>query len=129
MIRVEHPQEKSAYRAQGLEDRDGVLQTPTTVDGPIPSFDTRTGKEVLVPAIFVVPEPVDHPTYILQWIRVGSSDVLVFYDCSMLLNLIQGSIADREGLPVVNSGPGKLPVGGGMEIDTVYRIYKVSLGP
>ena len=33
-------------------------------------------------------------------------------------------------LPIcVSSSPGKLRVGGGMEIDTVYGVYKVHLGP
>ena len=31
--------------------------------------------------------------------------------------------------PLVCGSPGKLRVGGGLEIDTVYGIYKVSLGP
>ena len=73
--------------------------------------------------------PVDHPTYILQWIRLGSSEILVFYDRGASVNLIQGEIAEREGLPVVCSIPGKVRVGGGLEIDTVYGVYRVSLGP
>ena len=77
----------------------------------------------------MVPEPVDHPTYILQWIRIGGSDLLIFYDRGASLNLIQGCIAEKEGLHRVSSNPGKLRVGGGMEIDTVYGIYKVLLGP
>ena len=54
---------------------------------------------------------------------------MVFYDHSASLNLIQGSIAEKEGLSVVSSNPGKLRVGGCMEIDTGYGVYKVSLGP
>ena len=76
-----------------------------------------------------VPEPGDHPTYILQWIKIGSSELIVFFDRGASLNLIQGSIAEREGLHRISSSPGKLRVGGGMEIDTVYGIYKVHLGP
>ena len=45
------------------------------------------------------------------------------------MSLIQGSIAEREGLHRISSNPGKLRVGSGMEIDTVYGIYKVHLGP
>ena len=54
---------------------------------------------------------------------------MVFYDRGASLNLIQGDIAEREGLPLVCDSPRKLRVGGGLEIDTVYGIYKVSLGP
>ena len=90
----------------------------------MPSFDTRTGKEVFVPVSNVVPEHVNHPTYILQWIRVGSSDILMIYDHGASLNSIQGSIAEKEGLPLVSSNLGKLRMGGGVEIDTVYGVYK-----
>ena len=95
----------------------------------IPTFDTQTGKEVSVPVESIVPAPVDHPTYILQWIQISSSPVMVFYDRGASLNLIQGDIAEHEGLPLVCDSPGKLRVGGGLEIDTVYVVYKVSLGP
>ena len=54
---------------------------------------------------------------------------MVFYDQGAWLNLIQGDIAECEGLPLVCDSPEKLQVGGGLEIDTVYGVYKVSLGP
>ena len=62
----------------------------------------------------MVPEPEDHPTYILQWIRIGSSKLIVFFDRGASLNLIQGSIAEKEGLHRISRNPGKLRVGGGM---------------
>ena len=54
---------------------------------------------------------------------------MVFYDRRASINLVQGDIAERKGLPVITRSPGKLRVGGGLELDTVYGIYKVSLGP
>ena len=42
------------------------------------------------------------------------------------LNLITGDIAEREGLPLVSNSPGKLQMGGGMEINTIYGIYRVT---
>ena len=71
----------------------------------------------------MVPEPLDHPTNILQWIWVGGSDLLVFFDRGASLNLIQGSIAEKKGLHKVSNSPGKLRVGGGVEIDMVYGVY------
>ena len=128
MINVVGP-EDSVYRAQAVKEEDEAFQISGTNEGTIPAFNTRTGEEVSVPTDSIVPAPVDHPTYILQWIRIGSSPVLVFYDRGASLNLIQGDIAEREGLPLVCDSPGKLRVAGGLEIDTVYGVYKVSLGP
>ena len=55
---------------------------------------------------------------------------MVFYDRGASLNLIQGGIAELRDCPLrVCDSPGKLRVGGGLEIDTVYGVYKVSFGP
>ena len=126
-IAVARPLKESTYRCAGRDDEEAG--TTTAISGPTLSFDTRTGEEVLVPASCVVPEPVHHPTNILQWIRIGSSDVLVFFNRGGSLNLIQGDIAEREGLSLVSNSPGKLRVGRGMEIHMVYGIYRVPLRP
>ena len=119
----------SAYRAELTKEEGGLFQVSPTISGSVPAFDTRTGEEVSVPTTSIVPGPVDHPTYILQWIKLGSSELLVFFYRGASCSLIQGDIAEKEGLPVVSSSPVKLRVGGGLEIDTVYGVYKVCLGP
>ena len=129
LVNVDYPVPGLIYRAH--ESLNGVSSLHL-IDGPpssIPSFDTRTGEEISVPAPYMVPEPVDHPTYILQWICIGSTKLIVFFDRGASFNLIQGSIAEREGLHRISSNPGKLRAGGGMEINTVFGIYKVHLGP
>lgn len=69
---------KSVYQAAGLQEEDGLFLVSTDSTGSVPTFDTRTGKEVSVPAESIIPGPVDHPPYILQWIRLGSSEVWYF---------------------------------------------------
>ena len=79
MVSIAYPPAGFVYRAH--ESLDTVMSLHL-VDDPlssIPSFDTRTGEEISVPAPYVVPEPGDHPTYILQWIRIGSSELIVFF--------------------------------------------------
>ena len=117
----------SVYRAQAINNEDGMFRTFRANEETIPTFNTRTREKVSVPLGSVVPAPVDHPTYILQWIRIGCSPVMVLYNRGASLNLIQGDVAECEGLPLVCDSPGKLRVGGGLEIDTVYGVYKVSL--
>ena len=120
-INVAHPK-ISAYRAELTKEEEGLFQVSPTASGSVPAFDSRTGEEVSVSTTSIVPGPVDHPTYILQWIKLGSSELLVFFDPGASCNLIQGEIAEKEGLPVVSSSPGKLRVRGGLEIDTVYGV-------
>ena len=119
----------SVYRVQPTNDEDGMLRISGANEESIPTFNTRAGEEVSVPVGSVIPVPVDHPTYILQWIRIGNYPVMIFYERETSLNLIQGDIAEREGLPLVCDSPRKLRVGGGLEIDTVYGICKVLIGP
>ena len=67
MICIERPEEgETVYRAHEAEVGDKVLHSPLTDVGAVPSFNTRTGVEVFVPAGCVVPEPLDHPTDIPQ---------------------------------------------------------------
>ena len=129
LVSIDYPTTGFVYRAHESLDTVMSLHLVDAPLGCVPSFDTRTGEEISVPAPYVVPEPGDHPTYILHWIKIGSSELIVFFDRGASLNLIQGSIAEREGLHKISSRPGKLKVGGGMEIDTVYGVYKVHLGP
>ena len=89
MISVCRPVDVSVYRAEEKGRAKDLLSL-------VPSFDTTEG--VFVPVSSVVPGPVDHTTYILQWIRVGSSEIFVFYDRGPSINLIQGSIVEKEGI-------------------------------
>ena len=136
LIRVERPHEEKAgpgaetiYKACGDKDEEDTLELRSPDTGVILCYNTRTGVEVLVPADSVIPEPSDHPTYILRLIGIEGFEVLVFFYCRASINLVQGDIAEKEGFLVVTWSPGKLRVGGGLKLDTVYGIYKVSLGP
>ena len=124
---MEQPQDEEGEGETGTiyqahEHRDGEELMENLSQRVVPSFDTSTGEEVSVPAGSVVPAPEEHPMYFLQWIRIGGSEILLFF--------YKGAdIAEREVFPIVSRNPGKLRVGGGLEIDTVFGVYKVSLGP
>ena len=98
LVGVSYPAAGSMFRAHEPLDPVLALEPVGACSSCVPSFDTRTGEEICVPAPCVVPEPGEHPTYILQWIRIGSSELIVFFDRGASLNLIQGSIAEKEGL-------------------------------
>ena len=67
--------------------------------------------------------------YLMQILKIGSSQVLTFFDSGANVNLIDGDIAVRENLPCVNDKPSSLSVVGGNQIRTEYGQYRFSLGP
>ena len=66
LVSIDYPVPGLINRAH--ESLSGVRSFHLVDDPPgfVPSFDTRTGEEISVPAPYVVPEPENHPTYILQ---------------------------------------------------------------
>ena len=64
LVSIDYPAAGFIYRAHESLD---AIKSLHLVEDPlscIPSFDTRTGEEISIPAPYVVPEPGDHPTYI-----------------------------------------------------------------
>ena len=67
--------------------------------------------------------------YLMQILRIGSSDVLTFFDSGATVNLIDGDIATHENLPCISDKPTSLSFVGGNQIRTDYGQYKFNLGP
>ena len=65
----------------------------------------------------------------MQILKIGSSEVLTFFDSGANVNLIDGDIAIRENLPCITNKPTSLSVVGGNQIRTEYGQYQFSLGP
>ena len=68
-----------------------------------PTFNSQTGDQVIVQ-----PEAVDHEvlekySYILQNIKLGKSECLVFFDTGANSHLIDGNIALKERLQAISS--------------------------
>ena len=55
--------EDSVYRAQATDNEDGLFQISGANEESVPTFNTRTGEEVSVPAEHVVPAPC-RPSYL-----------------------------------------------------------------
>ena len=54
--------------------------------------------------------------YLMQTIRIGNSEVLVFFDRRANIHIIDGSLAEKEGLQRVSSNPTCLTVVGGNRV-------------
>ena len=96
---------------------------------PAPAIHTQTGEVIKVHKSQIISESREAPFYIMQWIKIGSSPVLCFYDRGANLNLIDGELAEKEELQVVTSKPSTLTVPGGREVGTEYGTYRTVLGP
>jgi hypothetical protein len=65
----------------------------------------------------------------MQTLQLGSAQVLTFYDSGANGNLIDGSLAESLGLPVLDDTPATVTVVGGGSISTKYGTYGCILGP
>ena len=75
------------------------------IDKPDPSIDSKTGEAVQVSSESIILEVLEHSCYLMQTIRIGDSEVLVFFDCGANIHIIDGSLAEKEGLQKVSSNP------------------------
>ena len=96
---------------------------------PAPTIDSETGERVVCNRDQIVPESKEHSFYLMQTLRIGSSECLTFFDPGANTHLIDGNIANKEGLQVVSDKTSAIRVVGGSEIKTERDTYRLNLGP
>ena len=92
-------------------------------------INTQTGNAIDVNRRDIIRESIEEATYILQIFNLRGFDCLSFYDRGANQHLIEGDLAERAKLKVLN--PNSVPIGvvGGSRIWTEYGMYSVILGP
>ena len=98
-------------------------------DKPAPTVDSHTGDIISVGKESIVPEVLEHSCYLMQTIKIGESKVLVFFDRGANIHIIDGSLAEKEGLQRVSSNPTSLTIVGGNKIKSNHGTYRFNLGP
>ena len=98
-------------------------------DKPAPSIDSETGKNIQVPKENIVPEIQEHSCYLMQTVKIGGTEALIFFDRGANIHIIDGSMAEREGLQKVSSNPTSLTVVGGDKVKSNHGTYRFNLGP
>ena len=98
-------------------------------DKPAPSIDSEIGKINTVDPKKIIHEVSEHSCYLMQTIKIGSSEVLVFFDCSANIHIMDGSLAEKEGLQKVSSNPTSLIVVGGSKVRSNHGTFRFNLGP
>ena len=90
---------------------------------------SETGDRVVCSRDKIVPESKEHSFYLMQTLRIGSSECLTFFDPGANTHLIDGNIASKEGLQVISDKTSAIRVVGGSEIKTERGTYRFNLGP
>ena len=103
--------------------------SPPSVDSITPAIDTHTGRKVEIPKECIKQESPHDNFYLMQSIKIGGSTALLFYDRGSNCHLIDGDLAEREGLQVVSDKPTTIRVAGSNTIVTEYGKYRFRIGP
>ena len=77
----------------------------------------------------IIQEVLEHSCYLMQTIKIGNTESLVFFDRGANIHIIDGSLAEREGLQKVSSDPTSLTVMGGNRVRSNHGIFRFNLGP
>ena len=97
-------------------------------DKPAPSIDSETSMSIEIDPAYIVPEVLEHSCYLMQTIKIGSIEALVFFDRGANINIIDGSLAEKEGLQKVSSSPTSLTVVGGNKVRSNHGTFRFNLG-
>ena len=98
-------------------------------DNPALSINSETGEKVLQIENDIIPEIAEHSCYLMQTIKIGGSEALVFFVRGANIYIIDGSLAAEEDLQKVSSSHTSLTIVGGKKIKSQYGTYRFNLGP
>ena len=65
----------------------------------------------------------------MQWLRIGDTNHLIFFERGANAHLVQGKMAVAAGFVITSSCPTSLTVVGGGHLKTEYGSYRFNLGP
>ena len=106
-----------------------VCNSPITASTRTPTFDSELGIEIDTATVTVIPEIPEHSFYLMQWLRIGGTNHLIFFDRGANAHLVQGKMAVAAGFEITSSRPTLLAVVGGGNLKTEYGSYRFNLGP
>ena len=117
----------SVNTAKTSDNRNSKTRRPDPQDDCTP-IDTQSGTRDHNGNISIQKESRDDAFFLMQWIKIGSSDCMVFFDRGSNVNLIDGQLAESEKLEVISQKSSTLKVVGGEDVSTEYGTYKLTLG-
>ena len=112
-------------RPRGRRNR---VSNPRTLD-LAPTFNSQTGDQLVIQPEAVDLEIKESSSYLLQNIKIGGSECLVFFDSGANSHLIDGSIAMKDGLQAVSTERTSLGLISGGQVESEYGVFRFNLGP
>ena len=106
-----------------------VSDSPIPLSTSTPTFDSELEIEIDTATITVIPEIPEHSFYLMQWLRIGGTNHLIFFDRGAKAHLVQGKMTVAAGFQITSSRPTSLTVVGGGNLKTEYGSYQFNLGP
>ena len=93
-------------------------------------YDTETGStRPIGPGDPVIRSSREDSFYVMQTLRLGSEEVLTFYDSGANTHLIEGECAEELGLTVLSDKSVQIGTVGGGSLWSEYGQYAAVLGP
>ena len=83
--KISIPDNKLNYTANFNYQAFSVSETPIPASTCTPTLDSEFGIEVDTATIVVVPEVQEHSFYLMQWLRIGDSNQLIFFIAEQML--------------------------------------------
>ena len=117
------PDDKLSYAINFNYQVFSVSDLPIPASINTPTFDSELGVEVDTATVTIIPEVLEHAFYLMQWLKIGGSNQLIFFDRGANAHLVQGKMAVAAGFEVTSSGPTSLKVVGGGNLKTEYGGY------
>ena len=105
------------------------LSSPVDPDSEPPIVNTFTGESVDVDETDIVRESHEESFYLMQIIDLRGQECLCFFDRGANQHLIEGDLAEKANLKVLDPRSSPIGVVGGSRIWTQYGMYSVILGP
>ena len=104
-------------------------EKPSELSIETPTINTQSGISIPTRLDNTVPEINEHSAYLMQILRIGTEDVLTFFDSGANTNLVNGDLAIEQKLQIITKKPTKLTVVGGGSITTEMGKFRFNLGP
>ena len=80
-------------------------EKPNPPSSSTPSFDSELGVEVDTARVTVILEIPEHSFYLMQWLRIGGTNHLIFFDRGANPQLVQGKMAVAAGFEITSHHP------------------------
>ena len=88
------PDNKLSYAVNFNYQIFSVSDLPKQASACTPTFDSDLGVEIDTATVTIIPEVPEHSFYLMQWLRIGRTNRLVFFYRGANAHLVQGKMAE-----------------------------------